>query len=166
MVKKRLRSIAGAAGLVVLLTVVVAEPSAPVQREWTIAPVPEAIQQYIDAFNKHDADAVGKTLSEDVSWLSLSGDAISQDGTGRDAVVSWLRGYFKSYPDVQSRMIARPAVLTDTDFSSGRFFTLRESPSWTGKDGAVRRQAAWAVFELGSGGLIRRVWYHAAEKPE
>lgn len=166
MFRSRWRSVAGLAGLVVLFTVVVAEPAAPAQPEWTIAPVPESIQQYIDAFNKHDADAVGRTLSEDVSWLSLSGDAISQDGTGRDAVVSWLRGYFKSFPDVQSRMIARPAVLAEAGFSPGRFFTLRESPSWTGKDGAVRRQAAWAVFELGSSGLIRRVWYHAAEKPE
>lgn len=166
MIRNRWQPIAGLVGLAALLTVVVAEPAAPHKPEWSVAPVPGAIQQYIDAFNNHDAEAVGKTLAEDVSWLSLSGDAISQDGTGREAVVAWLRGYFKSFPDVKSRIIARPAVLEDAGYAPGRFFTLRESPSWTGKDGKVRRQASWAVFELRNDGLIRRVWYHASEKPD
>jgi hypothetical protein len=145
---------------------VVAQPVAPAAPEWRVAEVPAAIQQYIDAFNAHDPDAVGKTLANDVLWMSLSGDKVSVDGTGRDAVVTWLRGYFKSLPDVRSRVIARPAFLEGANFSPGRYFALREAPAWTGKDGKERSQASWAMFELNDAGLIQRVWYHATEKPK
>jgi len=149
-------------GLAALALVVFAAPDAVPNKEWSTVPLPPVIQQYMDAFNAHDPDAVGRTLAEDVSWLSLSGDAISVDGKNRDAVVTWLTSYFKSFPDVTSRVIARPAA--EEGAQTSRFFVVRECPTWTGKDGKVRSQAAWAVFELNAAGLIRRVWYHEAEK--
>jgi hypothetical protein len=153
------------AGAITIAACVVAQPVRDAKPEWRVADMPTAIQQYMDAFNAHDPEAVGKTLAADVSWMSISGDKMSVDGTGRDAVVTWLRGYFKSFPDVRTLVIAKPALLEGTDFAAGRFFALREAPSWTGKDGKPRTQCSWAMFELSDDGLIQRVWYHATEKP-
>lgn len=111
------------------------------------------VRAQVAAFNRHDGDALAALLAPEVKWLSVDGDKLSVEGDGREAMRTWLIGYFKSFPDVHSEM----ADLTQT----GAFVSYRERASWTAKDGKPRAQQAIAVYEVRDG-LIVRVWYFPA----
>ena len=117
---------------------------------WLATPEAVALRAYFDAYNRHEPGAVAALLAPDVKWLSLSGEKLSTDGDGREAVRIWLTGYFKSLPDVRSEAL--------TIEQTGAFLSVRERASWTAKDGARRSQQAHGVYEIRDG-LIARVWY-------
>lgn len=123
----------------------------------TLAPLttPEAValRAYYDAFNRHEADATAAFLADHVKWYSVSGDAQSLDGDGRESVRTWLAGYFKQLPDVKSDVLE----LRQT----GSHLFVHERVSWTGADGSAKRTTALAIYELRDG-LIQRVWYFPA----
>jgi hypothetical protein len=113
------------------------------------------VRAQVAAFNQHDPDAVAALLSPTVKWFSLDGDKLGVDGDGREAIRTWLTGYFKNLPDVKSDML---------DVSQlGPFVSYRERASWTAKDGTKRSQQALATYEVRDG-LIVRVWYFPVVK--
>ena len=113
---------------------------------------PEAIalRAYLDANNRHEPDAVAALLAPDVKWFTLEKEKLSTEGDGRDALRTWLAGYFKSLPDVRSDFLAIE--------QTGAFLSVRERASWTAKDGTRRSQQAHGVYEIRDG-LIVRAWY-------
>ena len=113
---------------------------------------PEAIalRAYLDAYNRHEPDAVAALLAPNVKWLSLDADKLSVDGDGREALQKWLTGYYKSLPDVRSDFLAIE--------QAGPFLSVRERAAWTAKDGTKRSQQGHGVYEIHDG-LIARVWY-------
>lgn len=113
---------------------------------------PEAIvlRAYLDAYNRHEPDAVAALLAPNVKWFSLDGDKLSVDGDGREALHKWLTGYFKSLPDTRSDFLSLE--------QNGPFLSARERASWTAKDGKPRSQQSHSVYEIRDG-LIARVWY-------
>jgi hypothetical protein len=111
------------------------------------------VRAQTEAFNRHDADALAVLLAPTVKWFSLDGDKLGVEGDGREAMRTWLTGYFKSFPDVKSESF---------DVSqTGPFVSLRERASWTAKDGTKRAQQSHATFEVRDG-LIVRGWYFPA----
>lgn len=120
-----------------------------------VSPEIDVIRAQVDAYNRHDADAVGRLLAPDVKWLSLEGDKVAVEGNGREAVRTWLAGYFRSFPDVKSEMFE----ISQT----GPYVSYRERASWTAKDGTKRAQQAHATYEV-RGGLIARAWYFPVER--
>ncbi|MEY2882023.1 MAG: hypothetical protein RLZZ15_4403 [Verrucomicrobiota bacterium] len=113
---------------------------------------PEAItlRAYLDAYNRHEPDAVAALLAPAVKWFSLDADKLSVDGEGRDAVRTWLTGYFKSLPDVRSEFLSIE--------QTGAFLAVRERASWTAKDGKPRSQQAHAIYEIREAQIVR-AWY-------
>jgi hypothetical protein len=116
---------------------------------------PEAIvlRAYLDAYNRHEPDAVAALLAPDVKWFSLDADKLSVDGDGREALQKWLTGYFKSLPDTRSEFLSIE--------QNGPYFSVRERASWTAKDGKPRSQQSASVYEIRDS-LIARVWYFPA----
>lgn len=112
-----------------------------------------AVRAQLAAFNQHNPEGVAAMLAPAVKWLSLDAEKLSVDGDGRDAMLTWLTGYFKSYPDVRSEI----SEVTQ----NGPFVSFRERASWTAKDGSRRSQQSLAVAEVRDG-LIARVWYYPA----
>jgi hypothetical protein len=117
---------------------------------WLTTPEAVVLRAYLDAYNRHEPDAVAALLSPKVKWYSLDADKLSTDGDGREALRTWLAGYFKSLPDVRSDFL--------TIEQTGAFLSVRERAGWTAKDGTSRSQQAHAVYEIRDG-LIERVWY-------
>jgi len=117
------------------------------------SPEMAVVRAQVAAFNHHEADAVAALLAPAVKWFALDRDQLSVEGDGRDAIRTWLAGYFKSFPDVRSEM----ADVTQ----AGAFVSYRERTNWTAKDGQPRAQQALAVYEVHDG-LIARVWYFPA----
>ena len=117
---------------------------------WLTTPEAVVLRAYLDAYNRHEPDSVAALLSPKVKWLSLDADKLATDGDGREAVRTWLTGYFKSMPDVRSEFLSIE--------QTGAFLYVRERASWTAKDGTSRSQQAHSVYEIRDG-LIERVWY-------
>lgn len=119
----------------------------------SVTPEIGIVRAQVAAFNQHDPDALVALLAPTVKWLSLDGEKVSVDGDGREALRTWLTGYFKNYPDVKSEMFDVA--------QNGPFVIYRERASWTAKDGAKRAQQSLATYEVRDG-LIARVWYFPA----
>lgn len=110
----------------------------------------QVVLRQLDAFNRHDADALADGVSEDFVWYSVTSDATTIESRGREKLREGMKSYFKSIQDVSSKIEGATAV--------GAFVSFRETASWTGKKGR-RSQASLAVYEV-HGGLITRVWYY------
>lgn len=120
----------------------------------TASATPEAVvRAYIQAFNAHDAQAVGRWLAEDLSWLAIEGSQLREEASGRTAMVEWLQGYFAQIPDVRAEL----------RYLGGgpRIVAVHECLSWRGSDGP-KRQCAHGSYEVADG-LIQRVWYWPAD---
>ncbi len=138
------------AGGVFKVQIDVFSPFAHGTTAWLTTPEAVVLRTYLDAYNRHEPDGVAALLSPKVKWYSLDADKLATDGDGREALRTWLGGYFKSLPDVRSDFL--------TIEQTGPFLSVRERASWTGKDGARLSQQAHAVYEIRDG-LIERVWY-------
>ena len=122
---------------------------------WLMTPEAIALRAYLDAYNRHEVDAVAALLSPKVKWYSLDADKLNTDGDGREALRTWLTGYFKSLPDARSDFLTIEQV--------GAFLSVRERASWTAKDGTKLSQQSHSVYEVRDG-LIERVWYFPSVK--
>ena len=112
------------------------------------------VRAYFAAYNVHDVDGVIRLLCADFTWLSLSGDSISVEVRGANAIRSSLVQYFQDFPSAMSEIESATAL--------GPWVTVRERARWQGTAGP-RSQAAISVYEV-RGGLLRRVWYYPAVK--
>lgn len=112
------------------------------------------VEQFIAAFNAHDSGAMAGLVTEDVAWLSIAGDKVGIETSGKSELVASMDAYFKSCPTCQS-------VLSGTISTAGRVSAV-EIASWQGKAG-LKSQRGLSVYEF-SEGLIHRVYYFPAEK--
>ena len=115
---------------------------------------PEAIalRAYLNAFNRHEPDAVAALLAPNVKWMTVDIDKLTVEGQGRDAVRDWLAGYFKAQPDVRSEFVSLD--------QTGILIAVRERVSWTAAGGR-RVQESHAIYEIRNG-LVTHVWYFPA----
>jgi hypothetical protein len=113
------------------------------------------LRSYLDAFNRHDADAVTALLAPNVKWFSVDSDKLTPEAESRDAIRTFLAGYFKRQPDVRAEFLSLE--------QTGTLIAAREQVTWTSPDRKVVRQQSHAVFEIRQG-LIHRVWYFPAAR--
>ncbi len=118
---------------------------------------PEAtlLRGYLDAFNRHEPDAVAAFCAGNFKWHTIDGDKSSLDADGRIPLRDWLVGYFKSLPDVRSEFLSIE--------QTGPYLAVRERASWDNKEGKRVSQQALCVYEIRDG-LIQRVWYFPSVK--
>lgn len=114
----------------------------------------QAVRSFIAAFNAHDSSAMSQFVTDDVQWLSISGESISIETKGKDALVAAMNDYFKSCPTCRS-------TVTELIASRDRVSAV-EVATWQGKDG-LKKQSGISVYEF-SAGLIKRVYYFPVEK--
>ncbi len=108
----------------------------------------------MDAFNAHDVKAMAALVTNDVQWLNVADDKVTEETGSRDALVASMTAYFKSCPTCRSSLAG--VIATANRVSAV------EVAHWQGRDGP-RTQRGIAVYEF-SGELIRRVYYYPAEK--
>lgn len=115
----------------------------------------QVVEEQLDAFNRHDVEAMAAQVAPDFVWFSVDGDEVRVEVRGRIALAEGMRSYFASLPSVRSEV--------EGTLVSGAFVTLRERAIWTDESGIERSQAALGVYEVRDG-LIQRVWYYPAER--
>ena len=113
----------------------------------------EQVEQFVAAFNDHNAERMAQYVTEDVQWLSVNGDKITVETRGKESLVKAMSGYFTSCPSCQSRL---------EDFTVlGSRISVVEEASWR-RNGELRSQKSLAIYEF-SNNLIHRVYYFPAE---
>ncbi|MDQ3119207.1 MAG: nuclear transport factor 2 family protein [Verrucomicrobiota bacterium] len=112
------------------------------------------VRAHVEAFNRHDVDALVERVSVDFVWYNVESDATGVEVKGRDALRASLTSYFKSTPSVRSE--------TEGMMQTGPFVSFRERAFWTSAKGE-RSQSSLAVYEVHDG-LITRAWYYPAAK--
>jgi len=111
------------------------------------------VERFVAAFNAHDSEAMAEFVTEDVTWLSISGKNVVVEVEGKRELIASMNAYFTSCPTCQSE-------LSDIISTPSRVSTI-EIAHWQGKSGP-RSQRSLSVYEF-SGRLIQRVYYFPAE---
>jgi hypothetical protein len=88
-------------------------------------------------------------------WMQVQGEKLEVEVIGHAHLRSWLDGYFRTTPDARSSL---GAVSVD-----GTYASAVETVEYSDGNGRHQRQRATSVYEFGSGGLIRNVWYFPAQ---
>ena len=122
---------------------------APPAEENTAPQQVKVIEQFIAAFNNHDAAAMMAYVSDDVLWMSVADDKVSVETRGRDALQTAMSAYFRSTANVRS--------VTEDHVISGDVVSLRERVFW-GPENRQSNQQALAVYHVRNN-KIHRVWY-------
>ena len=113
----------------------------------------QQVERFVAAFNAHDAEKMAQYVTENVQWLSVNGDKITVETSGKENLVKVMSGYFTSCPSCQSQL---------EDFTVlGSRVSVVEEASWR-RNGELRSQKSLAVYEF-SNNLIHRVYYFPAE---
>ena len=118
---------------------------------------PETLKQILEAFNRHDIDAIMDFFADDCSLDMPRGpDPWGQRVVGKDQVREALAGRFKGIPDVQyeddRHWIAADRgvsewTLTGTT-TAGVYLKLRGCDLWEFRNGKVaRKDSYWKIVE-------------------
>jgi ketosteroid isomerase-like protein len=114
----------------------------------------QQVRRFIAAFNAQDVAAMLELAHADIEWFSIDGDKLGAETRGREALRTYMAGYFKSCPSCRSK-------LTKMAHTATRVSAI-EVASWQGKGGR-RTQRGMAVYEF-QDELIRRVYYFPSER--
>lgn len=117
-------------------------------------PLPESaseavVRQLYTAFNAHDTAALVARVSDDVRWMTVAGDAVVVETSGREALRTSMSRYFLARPTVRSRIAAL--------MPAGEFVTVHERVTWM-RDSTEKTQSAVAVYRIRNAQIVS-VWY-------
>ncbi|TDF35819.1 nuclear transport factor 2 family protein [Alteromonadaceae bacterium M269] len=112
----------------------------------------KTVERFIEAFNKHDADAMLAQASSDSRWMSIAGQKLSTETSTHEELRSAMTGYFESIPSARSEVRSIK--------ESGPFVYTLEEAFWL-SNGTEKSQCSVAVYEL-SENKIKNVWYFPA----
>ena len=107
------------------------------------------VRQLYTAFNAHDPAALVARVSDDVRWMTVAGDAVVVETSGREALRTSMSRYFLARPTVRSRIAAL--------MPAGEFVTVHERVTWM-RDSTEKTQSAVAVYRIRNA-QIASVWY-------
>ncbi len=107
---------------------------------------------FVAAYNARDAAAMMEMVTEDVRWLSVDGDAIQAEASGRDELEAAMTIFFKGSSRASSRM---RIIRQDGNFVFGVEEIMRQ-PSDENKN-----KCSVVVYEF-TRVLIKNVWYFPA----
>lgn len=131
------------------------QPSAAASKLAPVTIEASTLQSYLDAFNRHDPEAVTALLATNVKWFSVESEKLAPEAESRDAVRTWLTSYFKAQPDVRAEYLSLE--------QTGIIVAVRERVTWTAPNKKIVQQQSHALFEIRQG-LIHRVWYFPAAR--
>lgn len=139
-----------------LLTLALIAFSTPVFADHTAkTPARQIVEHYTDAYNKGDAEVMGRYMHDDIQWITIEDAQSSITTQGKEKLVKEMKGYFQSPGKVSSSLHGWS--------ENGAFVSVIETASWTTKYVSPRSQSANAVYQL-EDNLIRRVWYFPAQQ--
>ena len=111
-----------------------------------------AVRRFLEAFNRHDVDAVMAAMTDDCVWESAFP---LPDGTryeGQAAVRAYLQEVFRSRPDA----VSEPEEM----FAAGDRCFVRLVRRWTDEDGKPQHFRGIGAFRVQDGKVAEDLVYH------
>ena len=109
----------------------------------------ETVENFVEAFNRQDIDAMLEFTTDDLRWMSIVNGQLSIETSNQDELREAMASYFASTPS------ARAEIRSMTE--SGPFVHTVEEALWS-SHGAKKNQCGMAVYEILEGN-IQNVWY-------
>lgn len=109
----------------------------------------ETVEQFIEAFNEKDVNAMLALSAPDLSWMSISGDQLSIETSSHAELHAGMTDYFQSTPGTRSKVRSMK--------ETGTFVYTVEEAFWLSA-GEEKSQCSIAVYEF-NGDKIQNVWY-------
>ena len=116
------------------------------------------VRRFLEAFNRHDVDAVMAAMTDDCLWESAFP---LPDGTryeGHAAVRAYLQQVFRSRPDALSE--------PEDIFAAGNCCFVRLVRRWTDKDGKPQHFRGIGAFRVQDGKVAEDLVYHKRNRSE
>lgn len=107
------------------------------------------VLDYVEAFNQRKTELMLQHTTEQVVWMSVTGEKISVETKGKKALQKALLSYFKSVPSIHSKILNIEL--------SGPFVYTTEKAHWS-SDGEIKSQCSPAIYQFKSD-KISHVWY-------
>lgn len=114
----------------------------------------ETVENFVEAFNQHDIDAMLELATDDLRWMSVADGQLSKEASNQGELREAMASYFASTPSV------RAEIRSITE--SGPFVHTVEEALWS-SHGAEKNQCSMAVYEILEGN-VRNVWYFPAHE--
>ncbi len=111
------------------------------------------VQSFVEAYNAHDVDKMLAHVTDDIRWMSVDGEQIGIEASGKTALGNAMKEYFTGLPSARSEIRHSHAL--------GDFVSVIEKALWS-SNGVTKSQCAVAVYQLRDG-YIANVWYHSAQ---
>ncbi len=109
------------------------------------------VREYVAAFNAKDLDAMMKVVANEVVWMSVAGDSLTDVGRGIDAFRRMIAGYFRAVPSARSELRKVDAT--------GPWVTTHERTRWDASSSGASGQTSLVVYEVRDR-LIRHAWFY------
>ncbi len=137
------------AGLTILLTF--AAPAFGRLQKESESEQEKQVRRLVAAFNDRDISRMHELLDEDVKWLTISGEKITVETTGKKALGERMVAYFRNCNDCKSSL--------DWVQTKGNRVLAMERASWRSKT-ALKSHASLSVYEFRNQKILR-VYYFA-----
>lgn len=111
------------------------------------------VQDFVGAYNKRDVTSMLALATDDIEWMSVSGQGMSIETRGREALRDTTESAFRSCPTCQA--------MIEQVRRAGSRVTAIEHAVWDTASGSMSRRSL-SVYEFRDG-LISRVYYFPAE---
>ena len=135
------------------LLFVLAAPTTGVSK---LDPEPEReklVRQLVAAFNDRNISGMLEVLDEDAQWLSISGEKITVESSGKKLLRDRMASYFRRCQSCKSSL--------DWIQTTGNRVLAMERATWVSKTG-LKSQASLSVYEFRNNKILR-VYYFPVE---
>ena len=114
----------------------------------------ETVENFVEAFNRHDIDAMLELTTDDLRWISVTNEQLSIEASNQGELREAMASYFATTPS------ARAEIRSITE--SGPFVHTVEEALWS-SHGVEKNQCSMAVYEILEGN-VHNVWYFPAHE--
>jgi len=123
---------------------------------WLKFDMERQVEGFVNAFNQHNPAAMAEYVADDVQWLYVTEQGVTQETSSKEALISTMATYFQQCPSCRSELGA-------TVTTKRRLSTV-ETAIWIDAKGVEQRQQSLSVYEFNDAEEIRKVYYFPSEK--
>ncbi len=137
-------------GFFCLLLSLTACQLSPVKSYLVEPTVANIAEQFVDAYNAHDQQAMLKLVHPEIKYMYIDANQIYTETNSKAALVDFLMTYFANNSKAQSKLLS--------SHLQGPFIHQVEQALWLDASGQQKSQCSLSVYEIKQK-LIINIWY-------
>lgn len=85
----------------------------------------EAVENFVEAFNRHDVDAMLDVATEDIRWMSLADEQLSVETSNQAQLREAMADYFVNVPSARAEILSNYGDRSVRPYCRGGVLGLR-----------------------------------------